>query len=117
MDVTVGGSQKGLMLPAGLSFNAVSEKALGARRERRALPRSYWDWEPIIEANATGFWPYTPATNLLYGLREALAMLARGGACRRCSRATPGTPRPRARRSRPGGSRCCPPTSASTRPR
>ena len=72
VDVTVGCSQKGLMLPAGLGFNAVSAKAL----ERDAgLPRSYWDWRPIIEANAAGFWPYTSATNLLYGLREAIAML------------------------------------------
>src|SRR5262249_41744332 len=71
VDVTVGGSQKGLMLPAGLAFNAVSEKALAAP----GMPRSYWDWEPIIDANRKGFWPYTSATNLLYGLREALAML------------------------------------------
>jgi alanine-glyoxylate transaminase/serine-glyoxylate transaminase/serine-pyruvate transaminase len=78
VDVTVGGSQKGLMLPAGLSFNAVSEKARAASAEAR-LPRSYWDWEPIIAANATGYWPYTSATNLLYGLRESLAMLAEEG--------------------------------------
>jgi alanine-glyoxylate transaminase / serine-glyoxylate transaminase / serine-pyruvate transaminase len=74
VDVTVGGSQKGLMLPAGLSFNAVSPKALAAS-EHATTPRSYWDWAPIIEANETGFWPYTSATNLLYGLREALTML------------------------------------------
>ena len=78
MDVTVGGSQKGLMLPAGLSFNAVSEKALAAAKTAR-LPRSYWDWDPIIAANETGFWPYTSATNLLYGLREALRMLREEG--------------------------------------
>ena len=66
------------MLPAGLGFNAVSEKALAASRTAR-LPRSYWDWEPILEANRTGFWPYTSATNLLYGLREALAMLQEEG--------------------------------------
>ena len=78
VDVTVGGSQKGLMLPAGLSFNAVSEKALAAAAGAR-MPRSYWDWRPIIEANATGLWPYTSATNLLYGLRESLAMLAEEG--------------------------------------
>jgi alanine-glyoxylate transaminase / serine-glyoxylate transaminase / serine-pyruvate transaminase len=76
VDVTVGGSQKGLMLPAGLSFNAVSAKALAASEHAR-MPRSYWDWGPIIEANETGFWPYTSATNLLYGLREALTMLLR----------------------------------------
>ena len=78
VDVTVGGSQKGLMLPAGLGFNAVSPKALAAAEQAR-LPRSYWDWRPIVEANATGFWPYTSATNLLYGLREALAMLREEG--------------------------------------
>jgi alanine-glyoxylate transaminase/serine-glyoxylate transaminase/serine-pyruvate transaminase len=78
VDVTVSGSQKGLMLPPGLGFNAVSEKALAASRTAR-LPRSYWDWEPIIAANANGFWPYTPATNLLYGLKVALRMLADEG--------------------------------------
>lgn len=78
VDVTVTGSQKGLMLPPGLGFNAVSEKALAASRSAR-LPRSYWDWTPIIEANETGFFPYTPATNLLYGLDEALRMLADEG--------------------------------------
>jgi alanine-glyoxylate transaminase/serine-glyoxylate transaminase/serine-pyruvate transaminase len=76
VDVTVGGSQKGLMLPAGLSFNAVSEKAL---RSRGTMPRSYWDWDPIVKANESGFWPYTSATNLFYGLREALAMLREEG--------------------------------------
>src|SRR5215218_8208598 len=76
VDVTVGGSQKGLMLPAGLSFNAVSAKAIEASKSAR-LPRSYWDWAPIIKANETGFWPYTSATNLLYGLREALQLLLR----------------------------------------
>jgi alanine-glyoxylate transaminase/serine-glyoxylate transaminase/serine-pyruvate transaminase len=76
VDVTVGGSQKGLMLPAGLSFNAVSEKALAAQG---TMPRSYWDWEPIIAANQAGYWPYTSATNLLYGLREALSMLREEG--------------------------------------
>jgi alanine-glyoxylate transaminase/serine-glyoxylate transaminase/serine-pyruvate transaminase len=78
VDVTVGCSQKGLMLPAGLGFNAVSEKALAASRDAR-LPRSYWDWAPIIEANEGGKWPYTSATNLLYGLREAIAMLREEG--------------------------------------
>jgi alanine-glyoxylate transaminase / serine-glyoxylate transaminase / serine-pyruvate transaminase len=75
VDVTVGGSQKGLMMPAGLSFNAISERALAAE----GMPRSYWDWRPIVEANERGFWPYTSATNLLYGLREALAMLREEG--------------------------------------
>jgi alanine-glyoxylate transaminase / serine-glyoxylate transaminase / serine-pyruvate transaminase len=74
VDVTVAGSQKGLMLPPGLGFNAVSEKARAAARSAR-LPKAYWDWEPMIRDNAGGFFPYTPATNLLYGLREALEML------------------------------------------
>src|SRR3989344_4814353 len=74
VDVTVGGSQKGLMLPPGLGFNAVTDKALAATREAR-LPRAYWRWEEMIAANKTGYFPYTPATNLLYGLREALKML------------------------------------------
>jgi alanine-glyoxylate transaminase / serine-glyoxylate transaminase / serine-pyruvate transaminase len=78
VDVTVAGSQKGLMLPPGLGFNAISEKALAANRVAR-LPRSYWEWGPVLEANARGFFPYTPATNLLYGLREACAMLAEEG--------------------------------------
>lgn len=78
VDVTVAGSQKGLMLPPGLSFNAVSEKALAASRAN-TLPRSYWDWAEVLKANASGFFPYTPATNLLYGLREAIAMLMEEG--------------------------------------
>jgi alanine-glyoxylate transaminase/serine-glyoxylate transaminase/serine-pyruvate transaminase len=78
VDVTVAGSQKGLMLPPGLSFNAVSARALEASKTAR-LPRAYWDWGPMLAANESGFFPYTPATNLLYGLREALAMLAEEG--------------------------------------
>ena len=78
VDVTVSGSQKGLMLPPGISFNAVSDKAIEASRSAR-MPRSYWDWQPILAANANGFWPYTPATNILYGLREALKMLHEEG--------------------------------------
>ena len=74
VDVTVAGSQKGLMLPPGLGFNAVSKKALRAS-QKATLPRSYWDWEPVIRANQQGFFPYTPATNLLFGLEESLAML------------------------------------------
>jgi alanine-glyoxylate transaminase/serine-glyoxylate transaminase/serine-pyruvate transaminase len=74
VDVTVGGSQKGLMLPPGLSFNAISAKALAAS-EQAKLPRSYWDWKEMIAVNANGYFPYTPATNLLYGLHEALDML------------------------------------------
>ena len=78
VDVTVAGSQKGLMLPPGLGFNAVSAKALAAAPRAR-LPRAYWDWQPMLRDNAAGFFPYTPATNLLYGLREALRMLDEQG--------------------------------------
>ena len=78
VDVTAAGSQKGLMLPPGLAFNAVSEKALAASKKAR-LPKAYWDWEPMLKNNASGFFPYTPATNLLYALREALAMLREEG--------------------------------------
>jgi len=78
VDVTVGGSQKGLMLPPGLSFNAIGPKALEASRGSR-FPKSYWRWTDMLENNARGFFPYTPATNLLYGLREALSMLAEEG--------------------------------------
>nr|WP_047579620.1 aminotransferase class V-fold PLP-dependent enzyme [Methylobacterium sp. ZNC0032] len=78
VDVTVSGSQKGLMLPPGLGFNAISEKALAASKTN-TLPRSYWDWQEMVKINANGFFPYTPATNLLYGLKEALAMLQEEG--------------------------------------
>ena len=74
VDVTVAGSQKGLMLPPGLSFNAISDKALEASRSAK-LPRAYWNWDEMIANGKTGYFPYTPATNLLYGLREALTML------------------------------------------
>jgi len=74
VDVTVAGSQKGLMLPPGLSFNAVSEKAVKASEEAR-LARSYWSWDEMLASNEKGFFPYTPATNLLFGLREAIDML------------------------------------------
>lgn len=99
VDVTVSGSQKGLMLPPGISFNAVSEKARAASK-RATLPRSFWGWEEIIEMNRNGYWPYTPNTNLLYGLTESLDMLEEEGldnvfarhqrlaeACRRAVRA------------------------------
>src|SRR3970282_2504469 len=72
--VSVGGSQKGLMLPPGLTFNAVSQRALAAAKTAK-LPRSFWDWGEMIASNKDGYFPYTPATNLLYGLREALRML------------------------------------------
>src|SRR6266852_3496593 len=78
VDVTVAGSQKGLMLPPGLSFNAMSDKALAASKQAR-LPRSYWSWDEIIASNKQGYFPYTPATNLLYGLHEAIAMLLEEG--------------------------------------
>ena len=74
VDVTIGCSQKGLMLPPGLGFNAISDKALAASRSAR-MPRAYWDWEPMLRDNQAGFFPYTPSTNLLYGLREAITML------------------------------------------
>ena len=99
VDVTVSGSQKGLMLPPGISFNAVSPKAIEVAKTAR-LPRSFWDWEEIIAMNQTGYWPYTPSTNLLYGLSEALDMILEEGldnvfarhqrlaeACRRAVRA------------------------------
>jgi alanine-glyoxylate transaminase / serine-glyoxylate transaminase / serine-pyruvate transaminase len=78
VDVTIWGSQKGMMLPPGLGLNAVSARALAASRTAR-LPRSYWDWEPVLSAARTGSFPYTPPTNLLFGLREALTMLAEEG--------------------------------------
>jgi alanine-glyoxylate transaminase / serine-glyoxylate transaminase / serine-pyruvate transaminase len=78
VDVTVAGSQKGLMLPPGLSFNAVSDKAIAAGKQAK-LPRSYWRWDETIAMNKHGYFPSTPATNLLYGLHEALAMLHEEG--------------------------------------
>ena len=78
VDVTVAGSQKGLMLPPGLSFNAISEKALSANKSAK-LPRSYWDWQDMLGPNRNGYFPFTPATTLLYGLREALVMLHEEG--------------------------------------
>jgi alanine-glyoxylate transaminase/serine-glyoxylate transaminase/serine-pyruvate transaminase len=78
VDVTVGGSQKGLMLPPGLAFNAVSEKALAAAKTA-TLPRAYWSWEEMAGPNAAGFFPYTPSTNLLFGLAEAITMLEEAG--------------------------------------
>jgi alanine-glyoxylate transaminase / serine-glyoxylate transaminase / serine-pyruvate transaminase len=78
VDVAVGGSQKGLMLPPGLSFNAISEKALAASKSAK-MARYYWDWQEMLKPNRSGYFPYTPATNLLWGLREALAMLHEEG--------------------------------------
>jgi alanine-glyoxylate transaminase/serine-glyoxylate transaminase/serine-pyruvate transaminase len=78
VDVTVAGSQKGLMLPPGLSFNAISEKALAVAKGSK-MPKSYWAWEPMLSSTKTGFFPYTPSTNLLYGLNEAVSMLLEEG--------------------------------------
>ncbi len=78
VDVAVGCSQKGLMVPPGLGFNAMSQKAIDAAATARC-PRSYWDWRPMLESNRQGFFPYTPSTNLLFGLREALRMLGEEG--------------------------------------
>ncbi len=78
IDVTISCSQKGLMLPPGLGFNAISEKALKASKNAD-LPKSYWDWSPMLSLNEGGYFPYTPATNLLFGLREALLMLQEEG--------------------------------------
>jgi alanine-glyoxylate transaminase/serine-glyoxylate transaminase/serine-pyruvate transaminase len=78
VDVTVAGSQKGLMLPPGLSFNAMSDKALAANKTAK-MNRYYWDWQEMLKPNRSGFFPYTPATNLLWGLREALLMLHEEG--------------------------------------
>ncbi|HLX01983.1 MAG TPA: aminotransferase class V-fold PLP-dependent enzyme, partial [Trinickia sp.] len=99
VDVTVSGSQKGLMLPPGISFNAISPKAIEASKTAK-LPRSFWDWSEIVEMNQTGYWPYTPNTNLLYGLAESIEMILGEGldnvfarhqrlaeACRRAVRA------------------------------
>ena len=78
VDVTIGGSQKGLMLPPGLSFNAISTKALDASQSAK-LPRAFWSWTEMLASNETGFFPYTPATNLLYGLQEAITILNEEG--------------------------------------
>jgi alanine-glyoxylate transaminase/serine-glyoxylate transaminase/serine-pyruvate transaminase len=78
VDVTIAASQKGLMIPPGLSFNAVSQKALLANKTAK-MPRSYWDWQGMLKSSETGFFPYTPATNLIYGLREALQMIREEG--------------------------------------
>ena len=75
VDVTISGSQKGLMLPPGISFNALSPQGARGEQARRRLPRSFWAWDEIVEMNQHGYWPYTPNTNLLYGLSEALDMI------------------------------------------
>ena len=101
VDVVVTGSQKGLMLPPGMSFNSVSAKALAANDNAR-LPRAYWDWAALRTQNARGFFPYTPATNLLFGLSEALAMLREEGEAA-VSRDTIAWHRQPGRRCRRGG--------------
>ena len=78
VDVSVGGSQKGLMLPPGIGFNAISPRALEAMKKAK-LPRSFWAWDEILETNKDGYWPYTPNTNLLYGLSESLDMIQSEG--------------------------------------
>src|SRR3989440_8774464 len=78
VDVTIAASQKGLMIPPGLSFNAISQKALSANKTAK-MPRSYWDWDGMLKSSETGSFPYTPATNLIYGLREALQMIREEG--------------------------------------
>jgi alanine-glyoxylate transaminase/serine-glyoxylate transaminase/serine-pyruvate transaminase len=78
VDVTISGSQKGLMLPPGISFNALSDNAIAASKTSN-LPKSFWAWDEVLEANKNGYWPYTPNTNLLYGLNEALDMLLEEG--------------------------------------
>lgn len=78
VDVSVGGSQKGMMLPPGLGFNAISDKALAASKSAK-LPRSYWDWQMMLSQNVNGFFPYTPATNMLFALKESLSMLREEG--------------------------------------
>ena len=114
VDVTVSGSQKGLMLPPGISFNAVSQKALDAHKDS-TLPKSFWDWTEMLASGKNGQTPYTPNTNLLYGLKEALRMLNEEGMdnvfARHLRFAKPPAPR-----SRAGASRCCAPTRTSTRP-
>ena len=115
VDVTVGGSQKGLMLPPGLGFNAVSERALAASATA-GMTRSYWDWQSMLGPNRTGFFPYTPATNLLYGLAEAIDMLLDEG-WRTCSDATTGMPRRRDAQCVHGGWRCGAAGRRSIRPR
>ncbi len=97
IDVSVAGSQKGLMLPPGLGFNAVSEKALAAAKANPDL-RSYWEWQEMIAFNKLGTFPYTPAINLLFGLREAHEDAGGGGPSRTCSPATSATAPRRARR-------------------
>ena len=100
------------MLPPGLSFNAISAKALAASKRAR-LPRSYFSWDEMLGPKRSGFFPYTPATNLLYGLREALQMLQEEG-LEHVFPVTPATPRPRAVRYAPGDWKSCAPSPRNT---
>ena len=112
VDVTISGSQKGLMLPPGISFNALSPKAIEASKSA-TLPKSFWAWDEMIEMNKTGYFPYTPNTNLLYGLAEACDMLLAPRARRpgrRCSPATSAGARACAPRCGPGAWRSSAPT-------
>ena len=103
VDVCISGSQKGLMLPPGISFNALSPKALEASKGAK-LPKSFWAWDEMVEMNKTGYFPYTPNTNLLYGLAEACDMLLdeQQGGLERCSSGIGAGARACGRRSRPG---------------
>ena len=103
VDVTVGGAQKGLMLPPGMSFNAVSDKALAANKTAK-LPKSFWAWDEMLTMNKVGFFPYTPATQMLHGLASASTCCTRK-ASTTCSRATTGWPKRPAAPSRPGASK------------
>ncbi len=115
VDVTVSGSQKGLMLPPGISFNALSPKALEVSRSAR-LPKAFWAWDEIVEMNKGGYWPYTPNTNLLYALSEALDMLLeQPGDSTRCSRGIDAGARACAVQSRPGACRSSAPIRRCTR--
>ena len=114
VDVTIAGSQKGLMVPPGLSFTAISDKALAAARAGGSR-RSYWDWEPLVTSNKTGFFPYTPAINLLYRAERGAGHAGRGGPAATSSPATAAMPRRPAWRSPPGGWSCNAPTRPPTR--
>ena len=107
VDVTVAGSQKGLMVPPGLGFNAVSEKALEATRSA-GRPRSYWDWQAMRSFNEDGFFPYTPATNLLYGLRAAILLSRAEGPATVLARHYPFAEAPRRAGPEWGLGSCCP---------
>ena len=97
VDVTVGGAQKGLMLPPGMSFNAISDKALAATKTSK-LPKSFWSWDEMLTMNKVGFFPYTPATQMLQGLRRRPSRCCTRKGSTTCSPATRGWPKRRAAR-------------------